>query len=184
MATAVNSLEQTSTSFVDIKTYNETYRVYAKQGADGKIDPKDISVTTSGKEESAWKKLESEGYINMLEQTFKLYEPSTLAGFQQLVTDPEEQVNIVVRGTKQKFGQELKKLVTEVSEDGLSFTFDPQPEPYDTLDLLNRETRRRNQNPLDKAFKNFKEGAKALFPNIEGAELDAKIAEFLAKLQS
>ena len=182
MATVATTLEP-STSTVDIKTYNETYRVYAKQGADGKIDPKDISVTTSGKENSAWNKLESEGYVNMLEQTFKLYEPSTLAGFQQLVTDPEEQVNIVVRGTKQKFGQELKKLVTEVSEDGLSFTFDPQEEPYDTLDLLNKETRRRSQNPIEKALKSLRDVAKILFPGVEGDALEAKLVAFLAANQ-
>jgi len=45
------------TNTVDIKTFNETYRVYVKAGTDGKIDQDTIRMVTAGKDNNVWDKL-------------------------------------------------------------------------------------------------------------------------------
>lgn len=184
MATSTAVTEQSATSTVDIKPYNETYRVYAKVGDDGKIAVDSIKMSTAGKDNAAWTKLEQAGYTQVLEQTVKLYDAGTIAGAQQLVEDSEECVNIWNRGAAQKLGQKLKSLFTELKPDGTNIVFDPIAGAFDSIDLLNEETRRRNLSPIDKARNGIKLAVKAMFPGLEGNELESKVDQFLANISS
>jgi hypothetical protein len=171
-----------SASVVDIKTYNETYRVYVKAKEDGKIDPESVKFTTSGKENAAWEKLEKGGWQNVLEQTVKLYEAGTVAGISQLVEDPEEAVNVFNRGVAQKTGQKLKALLTEIKDDGTSLVFDPTVDAFDTLEMLGEATKRRNLSPVDKARTAIRNAIKAMFPSLEGDALEAKLNAMLSSM--
>lgn len=184
MTTSPVVTDATSTTAVDIKTFNETYRVYVKLLPDGKIDQESMKVTSSGKDGSAWKKLEDAGYQMGLEQTVKIYEAGTIAGISQLVEDAEEAVNIFNRGGANKTSQKLKTVLTEVDSAGTNLSFSPTDSPFDTLELLAAPTQRRNLSPFDKAKTMFRNAAKALFPGLEGDELEAKVAAFMASAQS
>lgn len=178
-----NSSATSTNSAVPIKPYNETYRAYAKLTADGKIDEKEVKVTSSGQENKIWAKLEADGYQLGLEQTLKLYEVGTLEGAKQLITDEEELVNLINRGIAQKLGQKLKGLLSEVNSEGTAFVFNPQPEPYDMVDLLNAETKRRNLSPLDKATKGLKEIVKMMNPSFNDEQVTDAVLKLLAQAQ-
>ncbi len=188
MATVTTTPNTEVSTGVDIKSYNETYRVYGKaiaEGKDaGKIDEDSLKLTTAGKDNAIWKKLEEQGYTNLLEQSVKIYSAGTWDGAAQIITDPEERTNIFNRGVSQKTGQKLKAALTEVSEDGTSLKFDPQVEPLDTMDMLNEETRRRNLSPEDKATKGLREVIAAMNPGLSADEVNAKVAEMLAFVKS
>lgn len=182
MATATVTPDSTA---VDIKTYTETYRVYAKAKEDGKIDPESVKMTTAGKDDAAWKKLDADtSYTKLLEQSVKMYDAGTIAGISLLVEDPDEAVNIFNRGVSQKTGQKLKAVFTEISDDGLSLVFDPVADAYDTLELLNEATKRRNLSPADKAAKSLREAVKAMFPGLEGEALEARVQALFGGLQN
>lgn len=182
MATATVTNDVSSN--VNIKNFNETYRVYAKAGADGKIDPASIRMVTQGKDGATWKKLDdpTSGYTQAFEQSVKMYEAGTIAGAQELVEDPTECVNIWNKGAGQKTLQRLKSEFIEISEDGMQFTFDPKPEAYDTLELLSNPTQRRFLSPATKAENGMRASIKILFPTLEGDALEAKLQEILSSL--
>jgi len=180
---SMSSSSASSSSSVDIKTFNETYRVYVKLGPDGKIVEKTMS--SSGKDGSAWEKLSKEPDNNLaLEQTLKTYRAGTWAGAALLIEDEEERVNIFNRGIIQKFGQKALALLTELTEDGTNLKFDPISGAYDMLDLLNEETKRRNLSPDDKARKSLRDSVKILYPGLEGEELEAKVDSFFSTLRN
>lgn len=183
MATATQPVIDASNS-VDIKTYNDTYRVYVKLGTDGKIDPQSIKMTTSGKDNSAWTKLDQDPeYKLALEQTAKEYAAGTVAGAALLIEDQEELVNVINRGIAQKLGQKLKATFTEISEDGLSLVFDPVAGAFDTLELLNEATKRRNLSPEDKALRSVRDAVKNMFPGLEGDALEQRVLAFFSSMK-
>lgn len=198
MATAVSNLTPASTNQVDIKTFNETYRVYVKLDADGKkiIETK---MGTAGKDNAFWTKMDSpewevtdkagnvtkvkNPWVLGLEQTAKLYKAGTWSGAALLIEDEEERVNVFNRGGTQKVGQKLTTTFTELTDDESQLKFDPITGSYDTIDLLNAETQRRNLSPTDKAIKNLREVFKGLNPGIAEDDLESKVNAFFATLQ-
>lgn len=169
---------------VDIKASNETYRVYVKLGDDGKIIDKETRVSTAGKDNSAWDKLDKDtNYKLALEQSIKIYRAGTWSGATQLIEDEEERVNVFNRGGIQKQGQKIINLLTELTDDGTNLKFDPTPGAYDMFELLNEETKRRNLSPEDKAANNLRAAVKAMFPSLEGDQLEAKLAAMFGVMQ-
>lgn len=179
-----NAASTVNSNAVDIKASNETYRVYVKLGEDGKIIDKDTRVSTAGKDNSAWDKLDKDtNYKLALEQSIKVYRAGTWSGATQLVEDEEERVNVFNRGAVQKQGQKIINLLTELDESGTNLKFDPTPGAYDMFELLNEETKRRNLSPEDKAANNLRAAVKAMFPSLEGDALEAKLAAMFGIMQ-
>lgn len=175
---------QANNNAIDIKASNETYRVYVKLGEDGKIIDKETRVSTAGKDNSAWDKLDKDtNYKLALEQSIKVYRAGTWAGAKQLIEDEEEAVNIFNRGAVQKQGQKIIGLLTELDDSGTNLKFDPTPGAYDMFELLNEETKRRNLSPEDKAANNLRAAVKAMFPSLEGDALEAKLAAMFGIMQ-
>lgn len=183
MATAVNSPTVDTTNTVDIKTFNETYRVYVKLDPDGKkiIETK---MGTAGKDNAFWDKMDKDTeYKLAVEQTAKLYKAGSMAGAKLIVEDDTECVNIWNRGATQKTGQKLTALFTELNDDETNLKFDPIAGSFDTIDLLNAETQRRNLSPVDKAIKNLRDVFRGLNPGITEDDLESKVNAFFATLQ-
>ena len=170
---------------VDIKTSNETYRVYVKLDDKGKIIDKETKMSSAGKDNSAWDKLSKEpGYTLALEQTLKSYRAGTWAGAALIITDEDERVNIFNRGLLQKFGQKATGLLTELNDDETNLKFDPIAGAYDMIDLLNEETKRRNLSPTDKAAAAVRVAVTALFPSLTGDALEERIMAMLSQMQA
>jgi hypothetical protein len=187
MATlATDPSASTATSGIDIKPYNETVRVYVQLLPTGKINPETIrGPVTSGKDNATWNKLDSDAsYQLALEQTVKEYEVGTIAGLTQLIEDPEEAVNIINSGLTQKSNAKLKAEFTALNAEGTNLAFEPVTGAYDTIDMLNEARKRRNLSPIDKAKNSMRTAFKALFPGLEGAELEAKVDAMLAGMSS
>ena len=165
---------ETPANDLAIKTENETYRVYVKVDADGKILDKETRVVTAGKDNATWNELDKpeNGYHQAFEQTVRIYKIGSLEGLQQVITDPEEQVAIINRGLTQKFNQKLNAKFREVSDNGLELAFEPTAEATDTIEWLNEETQRRRLDPIGKAIK----ALQVAFPNMTADQLRAMIS--------
>lgn len=186
MSTATVSPTPTidTTNTVDIKTSNETYRVYVKLDADSKKIT-EVKMGSAGKDNAFWAKMDADPSWHLgFEQTAKIYKAGSLAGVSLLVADATEAVNIWNRGASQKTSQKLTSTFTELTDDETGLKFDPVEGAFDTIDLLNEETQRRNLSPQDKALNALRLAVKAMNPGLEGDELETKVNEFFASLQS
>ena len=76
----------------------------------------------------------------------------TLEGFASLITDVEEQLNIVNKGLASKFNQKIRTKLIEQNEDG-SLVFQPTDSVYDATELVQEVTLRQTLSPTDKAMK-------------------------------
>lgn len=188
----------TDTSAMDIKTNNETYRVYVRLDAEGKKIV-EVKMGSAGKDNAFWNKMaepewtvtkagvetkEKNPWQFAFEQTVKTYKAGSLAGISLLVNDPAEAVNIFNRGASQKTSQKLTSTFTELTDDETGLKFDPVEGAFDTIELLNEETQRRNLSPQDKAINSLRLAIKAMNPGLEGEELEDKVNQFLTQLQS
>ena len=76
----------------------------------------------------------------------------TLDGFKELISDPEEQLNIVNKGLSSKFNQKIRTILIEQNEDG-SLAFQPTDGAYDATALVQAVTERVTLSPTDRALK-------------------------------
>lgn len=166
-----------------VKNYNDTYRIYAKATAEGKIDLTSIRMVTAGKDNKTWNTLDEKdpttglpklGYVMAFEQSVKQWEAGTFDGISQIVEDKVEATNIWNKGASQKVLQKLKSVLTETNDDGTAFTFTPV-DVYDTLELLQAETQRRNLSPADKVDNMIRASVKLLFPSLEGDAFEERV---------
>jgi hypothetical protein len=184
MATAVTSPTVDTTNTVDIKTSNETYRVYVKLDADSKKIT-EVKMGSAGKDNAFWAKMDADPeWHKGFEQTAKIYKAGSLAGISLLVPDATEAVNVFNRGASQKSSQKLTAEFTKLTDDETGLAFDPIEGAFDTIELLNEPTSRRNLTPQDKALNALRLAVQAMNPGLEGEELEDKVNQFFASLQS
>lgn len=107
-------------------------------GADGKErDPKVVA---------------KENEVIAFEQAVQSYKLGTLEGFEQLIPDADERLNIINKGLGSKFNQKIKTVLTELDE-SKNLVFQPVDPSYDALSLLQEAALRTNLSPFDKAYK-------------------------------
>lgn len=109
--------------------------------------------TSSEKEINKLKDPEYKGNeVIAFEQPVTAYKIGTLEGFEQLIPDAEERLNIINKGIGSKFNQKIKTVLTEVDE-AKNLVFQPVEPSYDSLSLLQEAALRTNLSPTDKAIK-------------------------------
>lgn len=189
MATTTVTPDATTNS-LPVTVSNETYRVYVKPDAEGKIDPKATRVVTAGKDNSTWNELdnptekENEGYTLLIEQTFKTYKVGSVDAARQIIDNDDELVNIINAAISAKTTRKINTALREVTDDGKSLVFEPSDLAYDTIDFLQEETRRKNLSPVEKATKMFRQSLKLMFPTLSEDEVAAKVSQMLGAVQS
>lgn len=180
------STNAVSTDTMAVTTHNETYRVYVKPDKEGKIDPKETKFVTAGKDNKTWndldKLVESGEYTLMLEQTVREYKANTWDGVAALIPDEEERVNIFNAGLNAKSDRKIKAVLTEVTEDGKSLEFDPV-ELFDTIDLIQEATQRKNLTPIEKATRQIRTAVKAMFPTFNDEQVENQVRVMLSAMQ-
>ena len=174
MATATEA-----TAGVQISSSNETYRVYGKTNADGKIV--EVKVVTAGKDNATWNKLEAEGWQQSFEQTAREYQARTLDGAKTLVPDEEELVNIFNAGLAAKSDRKLKALFSELTDDEKDFKFTPV-EVYDTQELIQEPTQKKNLTPEDKALRQVRLAIKTLNPTATEEQIEEMVRSTFAAI--
>jgi hypothetical protein len=174
-----------TTDAMALKAENQTYRVYVKLGADGKIIDKETKYGTAGKDNAYWNQLDKDAEAKLaLEQTLRIPKVGTLDGFAALLdNDTEEMVNIINRGLMAKINQKISQNLTDLTDDGTNLKFEPVDGAYDIIDWIREPTQRKNLSPLEKNMKQLKTSLKGLFPTLSDTELEAKIQTMFAGLQ-
>lgn len=76
----------------------------------------------------------------------------TLDGFQTLIADKEEQLNIINKGVSSKFNQKIRTKLIEQNEDG-TLVFQPTDTAYDATELVQEAAQRVSMSPEDKVRK-------------------------------
>ena len=179
MATATDA-----TSSVGIITNNETYRVYVKLDNEGKIQLKETKVVTSGKENKTWNDLDADkDYTLAIEQSVREYKAGSWDAIVSLIPDEDERLIIFNSGLNAKSDRKLKSVLTEVDDAGTNLTFEPVS-LYDTLDLIQEPTQRRNLTPVDKAIRSIRQAVELMFPTASQEIKEAKVREFLGAMQT
>ena len=183
MATATDA-----TSSVGIVTNNETYRVYVKLDKDGKIIPKETIVVTAGKENKTWNDLDKEkeqsnGYQLALEQTVREYKAGSWDAIASLIPDEEERLTIFNSGLNSKSDRKIKSELSKLDDAGTNLATEPT-DLYDTLDLIQEPTQRRNLTPVDKAIRSIRQAVELMFPTASQELKEAKVREFLGAMQT
>lgn len=182
MSTSTVTPEATNT--LSISAINEVYRVYAKTDAEGKIITKENRVVTAGKDGKTWSDLDADtSYTNYYgDVTVREYKANSIEGCKVLVTDEEEFVNIFNSGLTAKSDRKLKAVLTELTDDGSNFTFEP-PAVFDTLDLIQEATQRKNLTPVEKATRKIRDAVKAMFPSFTNEQLETQVRSMLSAMQ-
>lgn len=145
-----------ATTDLSVKSRNVVYVRFAKGVANPTTNKTDWDVKIlADPSEAVSADLESKGFIKQAEQTVIISVAGTPEGFEQLVSDPEERVNVFNRGVNQKYQQKLNALFSDTDDDGKP-THQYTEEAYDPSELLNEATSRRNLTPEDKAARDLK----------------------------
>lgn len=187
MSTSATILDQSATSAVIPVTRSNVTFAVVFESADGKItkkrhtssvndinelkgigkdkDGKDTQVPYTGKEAIAF------------EQTVVKSKVNTMAGFEELVPDADERINIINKGLDSKFNQLIRGILIETNEADTEFAFTPVEPVYDATPLYAQEAKRTTLNPLDRAMKTILGG------NLS-ADMIASIQAALASLQA
>jgi hypothetical protein len=136
-----------------IKNENINFAVVVKLDAEGKIVPKSVRHTSSEKDIATLKSAEYKGDETIaFEQTVIAPRAGTLDGFAELITDPEERLNIINKGLSAKFNQKIRTALIELDENG-ALAFQPVEPTYDATPLVQEPALRVNMTPYDKAAK-------------------------------
>ena len=142
---------------LDIKPELITVAVYSDTvtGKDEKGNPTTEPIlrhTTSDKVIEKMEAANPEAFL--FKQTIKAYKVGTISGFQELIPDADEQLNIINRGLAQKFNQKLTA-VDELDKDG-NPVFQPVEGTFDSIEWLQEPTQRRNLSDTEKAMRALK----------------------------
>lgn len=149
MSTNATILDVTSTDLA-VKTENVEFAVYVEH--DPIKDKNTVKHTSFASEIEKLQKDEDPNKKIAFIQSVRTYKVGTVAGLAELVPDVEEQVAIINRGLAAKFNQKIKTELTETDEaGGLAFT--AVAGFYDSKDLLQEPTQRKNLSETDKALK-------------------------------
>lgn len=172
---------------IPIKTESALFAVVFKVDAEGnpKRDEKgNVLAPRHTSSENDIKYLEDPEYVKKQTEKAKGKEPElevialkqmvsrpiagTLEGFETLVTDPEERLNIINKGLSSKFNQKIRTALIEQNDDG-TLVFQPTDGMYDATPLV-QESTRATMSQTDKAFK--------LLAGLDEATRAAIIAQF------
>lgn len=143
-----------------IKTEVINFAIVVKLDSEGKIVAKSVRHTSSEKDINTLKgigeKGESVPYTGDESIAFEqaVIKPSvgTEAGFAELITDPEERLNIINKGIASKFNQKIRTTLIELDNDG-NLAFQPVEPSFDATSLVQEAALRTNMSPTDKALK-------------------------------
>lgn len=176
------------TPSLGIITNNETYRTYVKLDKDGKIIPKETIVVTAGKDNKTWNDLDKEkeqpnGYQLALEQTVREYKAGSWDAVKDLIPDEDERLVIFNSGLNAKSDRKLKAELSRVDDAGTNLALEPT-ELYDSIDLIQEPTQRRNLTPVEKATRQIRAAFKAMYPTKDEDFIELKVREMLSEMQS
>jgi hypothetical protein len=183
--TVASVADQNTSATLPIKYEQVTFAVvYTPNPAEGDQHGKPTKVrhTSSVKDINTLKGLSEDGskqvpYVGAeviaFEQTVKKPLVGTLEGFQQLITDGDEQINIINKGINSKFNQKIRTTLIEQEADG-SFSFAPVEGAYDATPLVQEEAKRTTLNPTERALK--------MLGNLPQDQLQAILAAMQANL--
>jgi hypothetical protein len=150
MSTAAIISPNTSAA-LPVKNELINFAVVVELDAESKISK--VRHTSSEKDITA---LKADGYagseVIAFEQAVQAYKVGTLEGFEQLIPDAEERLNIINKGLGSKFNQKIKTVLTELDE-SKNLVFQPVEPSYDALAILQEAALRTNLSPTDKAIK-------------------------------
>lgn len=149
MSTSAQILDVTSTD-LSVKTENVEFAVYVEH--DPAKDKNTVKHTSFASEIEKLQKEDDPNKKIAFIQSVRTYKVGTVAGLGELVPDVEEQVAIINRGLAAKFNQKIKTELTETDEAG-ALAFTPVGGFYDSKDLLQEPTQRKNLSETDKALK-------------------------------
>lgn len=145
---------------LSIKTENLVYQVWVKTDEKGAVIEKEITYRAVGsdeaKEKEATEKLTSSGYILGKQQTVKSYKAGTMEGFLEIVSDPDEALNIANRGLAAKFNQKIKDVLTDFDTASQTFVNPQTEDVFDSRELLQEPTQRRALNQSEKIIRDLK----------------------------
>lgn len=114
----------------------------------------------------------------VLEQAVTRASLGSLAGFEELIPDPDVRLDIINKGLASKFSQKIKTLLTEQAED-TSLVFQPADTPYDATPLLQEPSQRTSMSVEEKMLKtlgNLPDSVKASIMATIKAQLEAAAA--------
>lgn len=182
MSTSVVSPDSSNT--LAISVINEVYRVYAKTDSEGKILEKETRVVTAGKDGKTWTDLDADtSYTNYFgDITVREYKANSIEGCKALVPDEDEFVYLFNSALTLKSDRKLKAVLTELTDDGTNFVFEA-PEVYDTLDLLQTATQKKNLTPVEKATRQIRAAVKAMFPTFNDEQIEIQVRAMLTSMQ-
>jgi hypothetical protein len=134
-----------------VKNELVNFAVVVTLDAESKISK--VRHTSSEKDITALKAPDYKGdEVIAFEQSVQTYKIGTLEGFEQLIPDADERLNIINKGIGSKFNQKIKTVLTEV-DDSKNLVFQPVEPFYDALSLIQEAALRTNLSPTDKAIK-------------------------------
>lgn len=153
MATNATIPAANTLTAMPIKNETITFAVVVKMGEDGKILPKSVRHTSSEKDIAS---LEAPDYKGDEVIAFKqpVSKPSvgTLEGFEELIPDADERLNIINKGISSKFNQKIRTTLIELDEAG-NLAFQVVEPVYDATPLVQACAERVNLSPTEKAMK-------------------------------
>lgn len=183
MSTSATILDQSATSAVIPVTRSNVTFAVVFESVDGKITKKrhTSSVKDINELKGIGEKGEAVPYTGKeaiaFEQTVVKSKVNTMAGFEELVPDSEERLNIINKGLDSKFNQNIRSLLIDTNEADTEFSFVPVEPVYDATAIYAQEAKRTTLNPLDRAMKTILGG------NLS-ADMIASIQAALASLQA
>jgi hypothetical protein len=155
----MSTVAVTPSTDIAIKPENIEYKVYVKLDGEGKVIEKETVYSSSAKQ---IEKLDAEvakpdaSIVLAKAQTVKTYKVGSIEGLRELIGDEEEAVNIINRGLAQKFNQKISEYLTDFDSTKQAFVNDQTDEVFDSKELLQEPTQRRNLSPTEKLAKAVK----------------------------
>jgi len=143
------NLTEPTTSDVAVKSENMTYRRFASINSEGKVDDSKTKLSSSDKTVETLK--DNKEYQLAGAFTVKYYSVGSQEGFESLIPDAEERVNIINKGIAAKFNAKVSGALKEFDETKNEFVFAETAEPIDTIEWL-REPTNRKLSPLEKSL--------------------------------
>lgn len=162
MSTFATIPAQNTVATPAIKNENVNFAVVVKLDTEGKIVPKSVRHTSSEADIYNLEGMDKNGKpvdggykgdeIIAFKQTVIKPSAGTLDGFEALISDPEERLNIINKGLSAKFNQKIRTALIEQDETG-ALVFTPVEPTYDATALVQEATTRVSLSPMDKAKK-------------------------------
>jgi len=182
MSTSAVIPNASTSAVLPIKNEVVTFAVVVRTDAEGKIIPKSVRHTSSEKDIATLEHpnygKNADGSVNpdqdeqiAFKQAVLSPKAGTVEGFEQLVPDADERLNIINKGISSKFNQKIRTALIELDSEG-NLAFQPTDATYDATPLIQEPALRTNMTPLDKAMK--------VLGGLDPATLAAIMAQFQA----